>query len=87
MISRILLAFTLFLSATQSRALAEIVEVRISGTVLSNFVSGAPLDADAARVMEVLCAELPPAQAARIGARLLKVDRSLLYAMALERQP
>ena len=45
MISRILLAFTLFLSATQSRALAEIVEVRISGTVLSNFVSGAPLDA------------------------------------------
>ncbi len=48
--------------------------------------AGAPLDADAAGVMDVLCAELAPAQAARIGSRLLKVDRAVLYAMALEQE-
>lgn len=65
----------------------------LSGTLRGEFVfvmeaaAGAPLDADAAEVMDVLCAELSPAQAARIGSRLLKIDRSLLYAMALERRP
>ena len=48
--------------------------------------TGAGLDSDAAEVMEILCAELAPAQAARLGARLLRMDRSLLYRMALEKR-
>ena len=68
------------------------LRMALSGTLRGEFVfvmegaAGAPLDADAAAVMDVLCAELAPAQAARIGSRLLKLDRSLLYAMALERR-
>ncbi len=37
----------------------------------------------AERAMDILCRELPPAQAARLGAQLLGVDRSALYELAI----
>ncbi|NIP13627.1 MAG: 16S rRNA (cytidine(1402)-2'-O)-methyltransferase [Pseudomonadales bacterium] len=64
----------------------------LKGTLRGEFVfvmeaaAGSGLEADAAEVMEILCSELAPAQAARIGARLLKADRAALYKMALERR-
>jgi 16S rRNA (cytidine1402-2'-O)-methyltransferase len=64
----------------------------LSSTLRGEFVfvmeaaAGAGLDADAAEVMEILCAELAPAQAARLGSRLLKMDRSVLYRIALEQR-
>jgi 16S rRNA (cytidine1402-2'-O)-methyltransferase len=38
---------------------------------------------DARRIMEVLCRELAPAQAARLGAELLGIGKRELYALAL----
>ena len=40
--------------------------------------------AEVHRTMEILCRELPPAQAARIGAQLLGRKRRELYALALQ---
>ncbi len=41
-------------------------------------------EADVAGLMNVLCAELPPAQAARIAARITKRPRSELYDYAVK---
>ena len=41
-------------------------------------------EADVAGLMSVLCAELPPAQAARIAARITKRPRSELYDYAVK---
>ena len=41
--------------------------------------------AEQQRVMRILAAELPPAQAARIGAQILGVKKKDLYSMASER--
>lgn len=46
--------------------------------------TGAALAPDVRRTMDVLARELPPAQAARIGAELLDVGKRELYALALE---
>jgi 16S rRNA (cytidine1402-2'-O)-methyltransferase len=53
-------------------------------------LSGAGADAvapDVRRTMAVLTRELPPAQAARLGAELLGVGKRELYALALELRP
>lgn len=46
-------------------------------------ISRAPLASHAHRVMDVLLAELPPAQAARLGAKLTEAARSELYEYAV----
>jgi 16S rRNA (cytidine1402-2'-O)-methyltransferase len=43
----------------------------------------APLASHAARVMDVLLGELPPAQAARLGAKLTETPRNELYEYAV----
>jgi len=45
----------------------------------------AAVDIGAERAMAILAAELPPAQAARIGAALLGMDKSTLYELAIRR--
>jgi 16S rRNA (cytidine1402-2'-O)-methyltransferase len=44
------------------------------------------LDMDATRAMDILSRELPPAQAARIGAQLLDVDKSELYDLVIKQR-
>ncbi|MBX3705133.1 MAG: 16S rRNA (cytidine(1402)-2'-O)-methyltransferase [Pseudomonadales bacterium] len=51
--------------------------------VLTGATGAAPAP-DVRRTMDVLARELPPAQAARIGAELLGVGKRELYALALE---
>jgi len=48
--------------------------------------SAAGLDMDAERTMGILSSELPPAQAARIGAQLLGVEKSQLYDLAVKQR-
>lgn len=45
------------------------------------------VDADAARILDVLLAELPPASAARLAARITGRSKSELYKMALALKP
>jgi 16S rRNA (cytidine1402-2'-O)-methyltransferase len=70
-----------------------LVQLRDAGQLRGEFavvLSGAGADAvapDIRRTMTVLARELPPAQAARLGAELLGVGKRELYALALELRP
>jgi 16S rRNA (cytidine1402-2'-O)-methyltransferase len=73
-----------------AEALARLLEtesqLRGEFVLVLEAAAAAGLDIAAERAMEILCKELPPAQAARIGAQLLGMDRSALYEVALKQR-
>lgn len=67
------------LPAVLARTLESAAQLRGEFVLVVEAARSGPVNLDAARTMEVLGAELPPAQAARIGARLLGLGRAELY--------
>ncbi|MFP6816422.1 MAG: 16S rRNA (cytidine(1402)-2'-O)-methyltransferase [Pseudomonadales bacterium] len=69
-----------------ARSLQDTSQLRGEFVLVMEGSAAMGLDIDATRAMDILSSELAPAQAARIGAQLLDVDKSELYDLIVQRR-